>query len=108
MQLTKYINRDFIGEGGNSYYAHRKIGDLDVYLLQNIENHPIQLDARFRVDGVPELWDAFSGEIQIVNHFERKDGYTHVNLNLEGNVGKLLVFRKGIQGNGKEMSSVST
>jgi len=96
-KLTQHIDRDYIEKGGDVYYSHRKIGDLDVYLVQNIEDKPIQLDARFRVDGVPELWDAFSGEIIKVKNFERKYGYTHTSLTLEGNVAKLLVFKPGNQ-----------
>ncbi len=96
-KLNQYIDRDFIGEGGKVYYSHRKIGELDAYLIQNIEENSIKLDARFRVDGVPELWDSFSGEITEINNFERKNGYTHVQLALEGNVAKLLVFKPGDQ-----------
>ncbi len=96
-KLSEHIDRDFIGKGGDVYVSHRKIGEQDVYLIQNTEDKPIQLDARFRADGVPELWDAFSGTIEEVNNFERKDGYTHTKLTLEGNVAKLLVFKPGDQ-----------
>jgi hypothetical protein len=96
-KLREYIDRDFVGKGGDVYYSHRQIGDLDAYLVQNIEDMPIQLDARFRVDGVPELWDAFTGEITKVKNFERKNGYTHTRLTLEGNVAKLMVFTPGDQ-----------
>ncbi len=98
-KLTKQIDRDFIGNGGVTYVSHRKIGNQDVYLIQNTEDKPIQLDARFRVDGVPELWDAFSGTVEEVKNFERKDGFTHTKLTLEGNVAKLLVFKPGNQKN---------
>ncbi len=93
--LSQHIDRDFIGDGGDVYVSHRKIGDQDVYLIQNTEDKPIQLDARFRVDGVPEIWDPFSRTITEVNNFERKNGYTHTKLTLEGNVAKLLVFKPG-------------
>jgi hypothetical protein len=95
--LSQHIDRDFVGKGGDAYISHRKIGEQDVYLLQNTEDQPIQLDARFRVDGVPEIWDSFSGKIKEVNNFERKNGYTHTTLTLEGNVAKLLVFKPGDQ-----------
>lgn len=96
-KIAQYIDRDFIGTEGNVYYSHRKTGDLDIYLLQNIQDNPIQFDARFRVDAVPELWDPFSGKTSEVKNFERKNGYTHIRLNLEGNVGQLLVFKPGEQ-----------
>ncbi len=95
--LSQHIDRDFIGKGGDTYVSHRKIGEQDVYLIQNTEDKPIELDARFRADGEPELWDAFSGTIEEVDNFERKDGFTHTKLTLEGNVAKLLVFTPGGQ-----------
>ncbi|GAB1454175.1 hypothetical protein MASR2M47_42310 [Draconibacterium sp.] len=98
-KLMQQIDRDFIGNGGITYVSHRKIGAQDVYLVQNTEDKPIQLDARFRVDGVPELWDAFSGTVEEVSNYERKVGYTHVKLTLEGNVAKLIVFKQGNQKN---------
>jgi len=106
-KLTQYIHRDFVGEGGKVYYSHRRIGELDAYLIQNIEENPIELDARFRVDGIPEFWDSFTGEITEINNFERKNGYTHVQMAMEGNVAKLLVFKPGNkkQGSG-EMSTL--
>jgi hypothetical protein len=104
--LSKQIDRDFTGNGGKVYVSHRSIGEQEVYLIQNTEDKPIQLDARFRADGVPELWDAFSGKIQAVNSFERKDGYTHTTLTLEGNVAQLLIIRPGDQKMAKKESSI--
>lgn len=101
LKIAQHIDRDFIGEGVDVYYSHRKIGDLDAYLLQNTEDTAIQLDAQFRADGVPELWNAFSGEVEDVKYFERKNGYTQVKMPLEGNVGQLLVFKPGSQKTGK-------
>jgi len=98
-KLTEHIERDFIGKGGDTYVSHRNIGEQDVYLIQNTEDKPIELDARFRADGVPELWDAFSGTIEEVSTYERKDGYTQIDLTLEGNVAKLLVLKPGDQTN---------
>jgi hypothetical protein len=90
--ISAHIDRDFIATGGNVFFSHRKIGDLDLYLLQNTENNPVQIKVRFRADGVPELWDPFSGEIKELEYFERKDGYTHTELLLEGNVAHFVVI----------------
>ncbi len=93
--LSNHIDRDFIGKGGRVYISHRKTGEQDVYLIQNTEDKPIELHARFRVDGVPEIWDPFSGTIKEIGSFERKNGYTHAKLTLEGNVAQLIVIRPG-------------
>lgn len=106
--LSKQIDRDFIGKGGVVYVSHRKVGDQDVYLIQNTEDKPIELEARFRVDGVPELWDPFSGTTQKISNFKRKDGYTYTNLTLEGNVAKLIVLKPGDQKSEKDKSTKIT
>lgn len=90
--ISAHIDRDFIASGGDVFISHRKIGDLNLYLLQNSENKPIQIKVRFRADGVPELWDLFSGEIKELDNFERKNGYTHTELLLEGNVAHFVML----------------
>jgi hypothetical protein len=90
--ISAHIDRDFVATGGNVFFSHRKIGDLDLYLLQNTENNPIQIKVRFRADGVPELWDPFSGDIKELDYFERKNGYTHTELFLEGNVAHFVML----------------
>jgi hypothetical protein len=90
--ISAHIDRDFIGTGGNVFISHRKIGDLNLYLLQNTENNPVQIKVRFRADGVPELWDPFSGDIKELDYFERKNGYTHTELLLEGNVAHFVML----------------
>ena len=102
LKISQHIDRDFIGgEEGDIYLSHRKIGELDVYLLQNTQDTTVHLDARFRADGVPELWNAFTGAVEEVNSFERKDGYTHVQVTMEGNVAQLLVIKPGDQNAGE-------
>ncbi len=90
--LSTHIDRDFIGSGGDVFLSHRRIGNINVYLLQNTEENPIQLKARFRADGVPEMWDPLSGEITELNNFERNNGYTNTTISLDGNVAQLIVF----------------
>jgi hypothetical protein len=115
--ISAHIDRDFIGSGGNVFISHRKIRDLNLFLLQNTENKPIQIKARFRADGVPELWDPFSGNIKELDYFERKNGYTYTELLLEGNVAHFVMLnpqkqllkkdeRAGTRWNTKEISEL--
>lgn len=104
--LSKNIKRDFINKGDDLYYSHRKIEDIHVYLLQNTENKSIQLEASFRVDGIPELWDPFTGKVEKVKNFQSKNGYTQTELTIEGNVAKLLVFKPGSHENAKNKFTV--
>ncbi|MFH5885471.1 glycosyl hydrolase [Halalkalibaculum sp. DA3122] len=99
--LSSHIDRDFIAANGQVYYQHRSIGEVDAYLLQNTGNKLLNMEARFRVDGVPEIWDPFTGQIHKVSGFKRNNGYTRVNMELEGNVGKLLIFKPSDQQSGQ-------
>ncbi len=114
--ISQTIDRDFQSQEGGVYYTHRQVGDTHIYLVQNIKEERNDFQARFRVDGVPELWDPFTGEIQPVDQFERKDGYTYVTHRLEGNVAVFFIFKPGdeesaknqvdrIQPEGKELDN---
>ena len=98
--LSARIDRDFLPRGGKIFATHRRIADLDVYLVQNAEETPVTLDADFRVNGVPELWDPFTGKIGPVDRFERKTRLTTVRQQLDGNVARLIVFRPGDRSRG--------
>ncbi len=93
--LSKNIKMDFEYDGEGVYMAHRKIGDVNVYLLQNINKDAIEFNGRFRTGGNPEIWNAFTGKIQKIDNFEKDGEYTKVNLKLEGNIAHLVVFRPG-------------
>lgn len=93
--ISAHVNRDFIGRGGHVFVNHRRIGEVDVYLVENVESEPIELVARFRVDGAPERWDPFTGKVSPVDRFERNGSFTNVTQRLEGQTAELLVFRPG-------------
>ncbi len=94
--VEETIDRDFLPTEQDLYVAHRRIGETDVYMIQNaLEGQPNAMHARFRVDGVPELWDPFTGDVLPVDGFERRDGYTWVEHRLEGNTAMCFVFREG-------------
>lgn len=104
--VSKNIKKDFISKGEDIYYSHRKIEDIHVYLLQNTESNPIQLDASFRVDGIPELWDPFTGKVENIKSFQSENGYVQTEITIEGNVAKLLVFKPSTRKNAKSKSIV--
>lgn len=96
--VTSHVNRDFVARGGDVFVSHRRIGDTDAYLVQNAEDHPIDIQARFRAQGTPEQWDLFSGSVYPIDQFEQQNGYTRMPLHIEGNVARLIVFRPdGVQ-----------
>jgi hypothetical protein len=93
--ISEHIDRDFVATGGGVFETHRQVGDVHIYLVQSVEPEPFMLEARCRVDGVPELWDPFTGEVTPVQAFDRKDGYTFISHPLEGNTATFFVIRPG-------------
>lgn len=77
------------------WVAHRRVHDVDAYLVQNRSEQPVELDARFRAQGTPEWWDAFTGEVRNVDWFEPSQQGTLLRHRLEGNTAQLIVFRPG-------------
>lgn len=103
--VSTHMERDFVPTGGKVFINHRRIGNVHIYLVQNAEQGPVDLKARCRVDAVPELWDAFTGEIRPVDRFKRGDGFVLVQQRLEGNVAYLLVFRPGDAQSGENITA---
>ena len=93
--ISAHVDRDFVAQGAPVFVTHRRIGEVDVYLVQNTQEAPIDLVARCRVDGVPERWDAFTGKVFPVDRFERSESHTTVHQRLEGNTATVLAFRPG-------------
>ena len=94
-RITEHIDRDFTANSAHFYVTHREVGETQVYLVQNVSEGAAAMKARFRVDGVPELWDPFTGAVEEVDGFERKDGHTTVEHLLEGNTAHFFVFKPG-------------
>jgi len=100
--ISSHITRDFESDESGIYVSHRHVGDAHIYLLQNIRPEPTVLRARFRVDGVPEIWDAFTGGVSPVTSFKREADRTYVEHPLRGNTAHLLVIRPGSAAEGGE------
>jgi hypothetical protein len=98
--INAQLERDFTTTSQNIFATHRRVGNTDIYLVQNTADSPIEIQALCRVDGVPEIWDAFTGEIRPIDHFERRENQTFIRLRLDGNVAQFVVFRQGDQRTG--------
>ncbi len=103
--LDEHIDRDFVAEQQNLYVTHRTAGGVHLYLVMNTLDGANPMKARFRVDGVPEIWDPFTGKVIPVDAFERRDGHTHVEHRLEGNTAYFFVFREGPERRAQNASS---
>jgi hypothetical protein len=78
----------------NMMFVHRKLGDGDLYFVDNRSGRAEDVNAIFRVDGkVPELWDAASGETHAAS-YSIANGRTTVPLHLEPYGTTFVVFRE--------------
>jgi len=103
--LEEHLDRDFVSEEQNVFVTHRNVDGVHIYLVMSTLDGPNPMKARFRVDGVPELWDPFTGKVMPVNAFERRNGHTHVEHRLEGNTAHFFVFREGAERRRRNASS---
>ena len=75
-------------------FVHRKVGDTDIYFVDNRNDRDETVDASFRVTGkAPELWYAETGKAQPAS-YNIADGRTTVPLHLEPWGTVFVVFRK--------------
>jgi hypothetical protein len=75
-------------------FVHRKLGDSDIYFLDNRNDRDETVDATFRITGkAPERWYAETGKTEPAS-YNMADGRTTVPLHLEPWGTVFVVFRK--------------
>jgi hypothetical protein len=78
----------------NLSWLHRRTGDIDIYYLANLTDHPQKIDVRFRVSGKEaELWHPDTGQIGLAE-YSITDGRTTVPLHLTERQSVFVVFRR--------------
>lgn len=80
-------------ENTNLLYVHRKVGNIDIYWVNNRNDRVEDLEASFRVDGrEAEIWHPETGKIDKPS-YRIENGVTKVSLNLVSNDAVFVVFR---------------
>jgi hypothetical protein len=79
-------------------YAHRQIGEMDLYFVSNGEDEFVEAACTFRVTGKrPELWHPETGRTRPLPSYSfTEDGRTVVPLRFEPTESYFVVFGKGI------------
>jgi len=82
-------------DAGAVRWIHRRLDDGDFYFVANPLPEPVELQLRFRADGVAELWDPVSGRRQTpLLQAPSGDGRTMMSLRLESEGSSFVVIRK--------------
>ena len=77
-------------------FIHKRLDDVDVYFVCNLQPARIVTDVGFRVTGkVPQRWDAITGKISPVANFREDDGFTKLALEFEPWESAFFVFAPG-------------
>jgi len=77
------------------HYAHRTLGNGEIYFLSNQTNEEQIFTPEFRVTGLqPELWDATNGSARDLVAFDQKDGVTAVPMKLAPFESAFVVFMR--------------
>jgi hypothetical protein len=75
-------------------FVHRKLGDGEVYWINNRKNRAEAIEATFRVTGkAPELWHADTGQVEPAA-YRTAGGRTMVPFKMDPNDAVFVVFRK--------------
>ncbi|MEX2600738.1 MAG: glycosyl hydrolase [Balneolaceae bacterium] len=73
-------------------WIHRRVGDSDIYFVSNSNDHPQDINVRFRVSGKrAEIWNPADGTTSPVE-YRIYDGFTTVPLNLAEQEAMFVVF----------------
>jgi hypothetical protein len=98
--LRRHVAPDFALEGGKQSdgltFIHRRIGDLDVYFVTNLQPKPSKLAVSFGVSGKrPERWDPMRGQITPVRCYRSTEAGTEIPVDLAPWESMFVVFSPG-------------
>jgi hypothetical protein len=88
------IKKDVIlGAEDPVLWTHRKLKDKDIYFLTNQSDKTVNITPSFRVKNrKPELWDAVTGEVRVLNNYSQKEGRIIIPIKMEGLQSWFIVF----------------
>lgn len=78
-------------------WTHRTLPGMEIYFLTNQSEEEVVFEPSFRVTGMqPQLWDAITGEMRLLNDYTELDEKTKVPIKMEAHGSWFLVFTNNI------------
>ncbi len=107
------VPADFNPEGKHPVvWTHRTMPGMEIYFISNQGNEKISFSPSFRVSGMqPQLWDAVTGKIRLLNEHSEEGGRTRVPLTMEPGQSWFIVFtgrKSGVSDEGMNMNFPQT
>jgi hypothetical protein len=91
----------------NLMFVHRKLGDGEIYFVDNRNDRAERVDATFNVEGkTPELWDPATGKATAIA-YKVAEGRTTISLQLDSNGSTFVTFIKSATGTSLELPEPS-
>jgi hypothetical protein len=88
-------------------WTHRRAGDADIYFIANRADRPLEIQARFRVDGKEaEIWRPDTGTIEPAG-YSIAGGRTTVPLQLDSRESLFVVFRRAATAPSRTLPSMT-
>jgi len=77
-------------------FIHKRVDDVDIYFVCNLQTNPVATDVTFRVTGkAPQCWDAVTGQTAPVMTFREDDGGTTIPVAFEPWESAFFIFAPG-------------
>lgn len=87
------LSKDFDLRHESVLWTHRTMPGMDIYFLSNQSDKRVDIQPRFRVTGRrPQIWDAVTGDIRLLNAYDQTRQGTYVPLVLERGQSLFVVF----------------
>ncbi|HXS11145.1 MAG TPA: glycosyl hydrolase [Acidobacteriaceae bacterium] len=91
-QLARLVKPNISFRGKPLPFLQKMLGSSNMFFLRNSSGETRRLDAEFEAEGNPELWDAWTGDVQGIPHQKLAAKKTAIQLELQPLSSALIVF----------------
>lgn len=96
-ELSRAVQPNLHFSNASVPFFEKRLGGVDVFFLRNPDPEAKQIDASFAVQGSPELWDPWTGEVKPLDEFERQGNLVRIRLEFDPYDSKLIVFDPAVR-----------
>jgi len=83
-------------ENNGLTFVHRKLNDIDIYFVTNIQDKPSNAPITFRVSKkIPWRWDPYEGKVSRIFHYRERPSGTEIPLRFAPYESTFIIFEPG-------------
>ena len=91
--IRKSITPDVQTDAQDVDHTHQQLGDRHIYYFVNRRPERRVVEVTVRCHGIPEIWNALTGEIKPLHRFDALKEGTKIRLSMDPNAGVLVVMK---------------